>query len=227
MIEVQDKFVMNSDLANIIWDLSPIIIAMMNEDGRFLYVNRTGQEFWEYTEAELKEKRWQDITHPEDVDADSIMHKMLKEKRQQSYKMCKRYLTKSGRVVWGNMTVHITHGIDKKIIFFLSQVIPLERNGNGDRSKDVPERNAPVVQRGDFDMGSYLRTNLTSIISILLVIVGGIYVFSVDLGANKQKILNLENRIDGVSQRTDNIDKNVQDMMKILMEIKKKGEEKK
>lgn len=231
-MDIEDSFSISSELSSIIWDLSPIVIALVNEEGRFLYINRKGQEFLEYTEAELKEKKWQDITHPEDLSADLIMHKVLKEGKQHGYKICKRYITKSGRIVWGNLTVHMAHGMRNKMILFLSQVVPLDA-GSGDsmrkEKQDVIDESTSIPEKkSTIEFGYYVKKNFTGIISLVFVVISAIYVFSGDLGANKQKIIDMENRMekfeknmDDVKERTNNIDKNVAN---ILIEIKRKEE---
>ena len=59
---------------------------------------------------------------------------------------------------------------------------------------------------------------------IFFVIIGGIYVFSVDLGADKQRISNMEDNIKKVDKRTDNIDNRMNDIMKNLLDMKKENE---
>jgi len=240
MIDVDNTFSISADLADIIWDMSPIVIALLDDDGRFLYVNHMAQHFWEYTEAELKQKKWQDITHPEDLSADLSMHKLLKDKKQQHYTMCKRYITKSGKVVWGNLTVHLTSSTHGNMVCFLSQVVPLDSYVPQNTLDSIIEVQNQKRQFNEENAGipwggaGYLKNNWTSVLSLLFVIDGGLYVFSTDLGANKQKITNMEERIkkvekgiEDVNKKTSNIDSNISGVMKLLQDIKKENEERK
>jgi PAS domain S-box-containing protein len=226
-----NAFAMNEEVANILWDMSPIVITMIDEEGKFLYVNHMAQHFWEYTEAELRQKKWQDITHPEDLPADVSMHKMLKDGQQRQYTMCKRYITKSGRVVWGSLTVHPLNDTSGRTVHFLSQVIPLDNYIHGSQQDEIykvmPANEVKPPKNEKVSVSGYIMKHLPNFISLLFVLIGGIYVFSADLGANKQKINNVEEDIKKVEKKVDSIERNAQEQMKILLEIKNSKESKK
>ena len=207
---------------------------MIDEEGHFLYVNNMAQHFWEYTEAELRQKKWQDITHPEDLSADVSMHKMLKDKKQQQYTMCKRYITKSGRVVWGSLTVHMLNDTGSNYLYFLSQVVPLDNyiHGSGEVTAPVSTPAPKDDEEGkQSKWGEYIKKNFPSFLSLLFVVVGGVYIFSSDFGANKQKVKNLEDSIKKIEAKVDESNKESQkkwqEMMNILRDIKNKSGAKK
>ena len=79
---------------------APIGIALVRLDGRFLRVNRALTDVVGYTEAELLERTFQDITHPDDVDADVAMLAQLIEGQIDAYEVDKRYLHADGRIAW-------------------------------------------------------------------------------------------------------------------------------
>ena len=81
--------------------------------------------FLEYSVPELQKRDFQTLTHPEDVEADERLADSVRAGRIAGYDFVKRYITKSGRVVWANLRV--TGVVDERGTFvaFLSQVSPL------------------------------------------------------------------------------------------------------
>ena len=75
-------------------------MALVAPDGKWLKVNRALCEITGYSEAELLERTFQDITHPEDLNLDlSNVAKLLAEEGA-TYQVEKRYFHKSGVSVW-------------------------------------------------------------------------------------------------------------------------------
>lgn len=107
-----------------IWDKSSIGLAKVDTEGQFVLVNSRLCELLEYTESELLKKKFEDITHPEDIADDWIMARKCLSGEITSYTMSKRYLTKTGRVVWVRLKGILVTEINKEK-YFISQIIPL------------------------------------------------------------------------------------------------------
>lgn len=88
-----------------IFDNAAVGIAQVGLDGRFLLVNPQFAEITGYTIDELEEKTFQDITHPEDVEADLWELEALAAGRRSRYEMEKRYLRRDGTTAWVHLTV--------------------------------------------------------------------------------------------------------------------------
>jgi PAS domain S-box-containing protein len=82
-------------------------MALVALDGRWLRVNKSLCEIVGYTEAELLQKKFQDITHPEDLKADLALVRELIEGQRRSYQMEKRYLHREGHTVWIRLTASL------------------------------------------------------------------------------------------------------------------------
>lgn len=107
-----------------LWEHALIGMAIVDQQGRFLSANPTFCKLMEYTEAELKTKRHQEITHPDDVAYDELMAAEVVVGKIRGYDMPKRYLTKFGRVIHILLRVAaIRQG--GEFMYFLSQVAPL------------------------------------------------------------------------------------------------------
>jgi diguanylate cyclase (GGDEF)-like protein/PAS domain S-box-containing protein len=83
------------------FDYAAIGMALVSPGGKWLQVNRSLCEILGYTEAELLEKSFQDVTHPDDVGPTLANIKNLIKGKTQSYQAEKRYVRKGGEIVWG------------------------------------------------------------------------------------------------------------------------------
>jgi PAS domain S-box-containing protein len=79
-------------------------IAHVNADGRWLRVNQKLCEIVGYSREELLGKTFQDITHPDDLDADLQQARRLLSGEIETYSMEKRYVKKDNSIVWTNLT---------------------------------------------------------------------------------------------------------------------------
>lgn len=102
-----------------LWSHSISGAAVIDSHGKFLAANPAFCSTVEYTEAELLSKRWQDITHPEDLHASEEMEKQLVNDQVFDYSIRKRYLTKTGRVVWVFIKVVRVQNDDQAYIFHM------------------------------------------------------------------------------------------------------------
>jgi len=97
-------------------------MSLVARDGRWLKVNRALCELLGYTEEELLVIDFQRVTHPEDLDKDLVLFNDLVEGRRASYKLEKRYLHKSGKVVWAVLYVSMIRDRSGALSYFVSQV---------------------------------------------------------------------------------------------------------
>ncbi len=73
--------------------------------GRFLRVNRKYSEIVGYTREELLSMDFMSLTHPEDLKIDLDQMHMLREGAINSFTIEKRFITKTQKTVWVNLTV--------------------------------------------------------------------------------------------------------------------------
>ncbi|HLL49430.1 MAG TPA: PAS domain S-box protein, partial [Thermomicrobiales bacterium] len=97
-------------------------MALVSPDGRFLQVNRALCGILGYPEEELLAKTFQDITHPEDLDADAALEQQLLAGEITTYQVEKRYLCKDERIAWVRLTVSLVHGPDGEPHYFVYQL---------------------------------------------------------------------------------------------------------
>lgn len=109
-----------------LWNNALVGIALVAEDGRFLATNPVFCQITEYSQYELQQKRFQDITHPEDVDADVEESRLVASNNgKNDYVLRKRYITKTGKIVWIILKVNRIENKDGNFLFFMSQISEL------------------------------------------------------------------------------------------------------
>ena len=108
-----------------LFDKSPIPMALVGREGQFLEVNKRFCEILEYAKSELLSKNFQSITHPDDLYADNQMVQSCLALEVDSYTMAKRYLTKTGKVIW--VTLYVRSILeDAKVAMFLIHTVEID-----------------------------------------------------------------------------------------------------
>jgi PAS domain S-box-containing protein len=97
-------------------------IAHVGPDGSWLRVNRRLCEIAGYARDELLAKTFQDITHPDDLEADLAQLRRMRDSGIDTYNREKRYLRKDGSTVWVRLTVGSVRKEDGGIAYFISVV---------------------------------------------------------------------------------------------------------
>ncbi len=101
---------------------SPHGVAIVALDGSFLHVNGKLCEITGYPMDELQDITFQEITHPDDLDADLTQLDELISGELDTYEMEKRYYTKEGHLIWVLLAVAIVREESGSPRHFISQV---------------------------------------------------------------------------------------------------------
>ena len=116
------------------FDDAPIGMALVAPDGEWLRVNPALCDIVGYSREELLGKTFQDITHPDDLDADVGLLRQVLAGERSGYQLEKRYLRSTGDVVWALLSVSLVRDALGQPLHFISQV------------QDVSERKALEAQ---------------------------------------------------------------------------------
>jgi PAS domain S-box-containing protein len=109
------------------FEFAAIGMALVSPEGKWLRVNRSICEITGYSEAELLERTFQDITHPDDLDADLANVEKMLAGTIDTYQMEKRYLHKNGSIVWVLLSVSLVRNKSGEPLFFISQIQDITR----------------------------------------------------------------------------------------------------
>jgi PAS domain S-box-containing protein len=104
------------------FDGAPIGMALVGTDGRWIQVNPALCEIVGYRAEELLAKTFQEITHPDDLDADLALMRRVLADEIADYSMEKRYFHADGHVVWINLSVSLVRDPSNKPLYFVSQI---------------------------------------------------------------------------------------------------------
>lgn len=102
-------------------------MCIVNLEGRFLEANRFLCTMLGYSEAELTTRCFQEVTHPEDLEADLYHVAQLVSGVIPSYQLEKRYLHRSGHAVWAMLSVSLVRDSSGAPLHFISQVQDLSQ----------------------------------------------------------------------------------------------------
>jgi two-component system, cell cycle sensor histidine kinase and response regulator CckA len=104
------------------FDHAPIGMALVSREGRWLRVNEALCDIVGYSEQELLERNFQEITHPDDLDADVAHVRRLLAGEVRCYEIEKRYLHRDGRLVWVLLSVSLVRDAQGGPLHFISQI---------------------------------------------------------------------------------------------------------
>jgi PAS domain S-box-containing protein len=115
--------------------------ALVSLDGRWLEVNPALSGILGRSPAELARLTFQDITHPDDIDADLDSVARLLNGDVRSYQMEKRYIHKDGNPVWVLLSVALVRSITGEPQYFVSQMEDItERKATETALRESEER---------------------------------------------------------------------------------------
>jgi PAS domain S-box-containing protein len=108
--QIEDALRKSEEHFRRVFEEGPLGLALVGTDFRFLKVNSAFCQMVGYEEAELVQKSFVDITHPDDVRADVELAGRLFKREIQSYRVQKRYVKKTGEIIWANLTASVLLG---------------------------------------------------------------------------------------------------------------------
>lgn len=104
---------------------APIGIALVKPNGRWLKVNRAVCAMVGYTEEELLCKTFQDITHPDDLEADLDQVRQMLDGAVTSCSVEKRYVHRNGSTIWALRSASLVRDEDGNPQHFVVQIIDI------------------------------------------------------------------------------------------------------
>jgi PAS domain S-box-containing protein len=109
-------------------------MAHVAPDGRWLDVNRTLCRIVGYEKEELLHLTFQDITHPDDLATDLDYVWQMLEGKIKTYSMEKRYIKKSGAIIWINLTVSLIRDkVTGSPLFFVAVIEDIDQRKKMER----------------------------------------------------------------------------------------------
>ncbi len=138
------------------FNTAPQGMALVGPDGRWLEVNDELCRMLGYSREQLQACTNQQVTHPDDVDADRQSVADLLAGRLNTYQIEKRYLDRLGRTLWVLLSVSLVRDGDGLPVHFVLQI------------QDFSDRVA--AERAVREREHYLRTLLDNVIDAIVTI---------------------------------------------------------
>jgi two-component system, cell cycle sensor histidine kinase and response regulator CckA len=92
------------------------------ESKRWLQVNQTLCDMLGYSQPDLMERTWADVTHPDDLEADTVEYQRVMRGEIDGYKQDKRFVRQNGEVIHGTLDVKAIRGANGSVDFFVATV---------------------------------------------------------------------------------------------------------
>ncbi|MEQ8359185.1 MAG: PAS domain S-box protein [Cytophagales bacterium] len=143
----------------LMFENAPIGMALVGLDGSWLDLNKKVCEIVGYTEEELLNLTFQDITYPDDVDIDVSLVKDLIEGKDDKYFLNKRYIHKEGHLVWIELGVSIVRSEEGEPLFFISQIRDINNERKAIEALKKNERRLDVIFNSTFQFIGLLNTD--------------------------------------------------------------------
>jgi PAS domain S-box-containing protein len=90
-----------------------------------LNVNRAFSEMVGYSIEELNHLKWQEITHPEDVELTQNANKALLSGEKESMRFTKRFIHKNGSIVWADVATALRRNKEGKPLYFMTTFLDI------------------------------------------------------------------------------------------------------
>ena len=149
-----------------VFDQAAVGIARVDTGGHFVEVNRKLCDILGFTTDELLAMTFQEITHPDDLPRDLVQVGKMMAGEISSYSIEKRYRHKSGRFVWGSLTLTLTRQADHTPKYCIAVVEDIQKRKevegllqqSEERYRTVVQDQTECIVRFTAD-GTYLFVN--------------------------------------------------------------------
>jgi PAS domain S-box-containing protein len=124
---------------------SAISIMMRNLEGRFIAANSVFQNMLGYTESELCQLNFMDVTHDEDCKGELQLVAEILEGKRQHYQIEKRYRRKDGTLFWVRNNVALVPGVRDSPPFLFAVVEDITQRRQEESARRYSEERYSVV----------------------------------------------------------------------------------
>jgi PAS domain S-box-containing protein len=153
---------------------APIGMALVSLEGKWLKVNQAISDLLGYSAGELKEKTFQELTYPDDLETDMDHVRGLLAGKGTSYHIEKRYFHKEGHLVWAKLGVSLVRDAKGAPLHFISQIQDITDIKQAIVWQQELTRQAQAGERAKADflatMSHEIRTPLNGVIGMTSVL---------------------------------------------------------
>lgn len=104
------------------FERAPVGIVNVSREGMLIRANGRFCDMLGYTQDEIQGLHYADITHPDDIQATTVLYENVLANRSGNDSLEKRYLRKDGQVAWGNLTLSLLTDDDTDTAVFVAAI---------------------------------------------------------------------------------------------------------
>jgi PAS domain S-box-containing protein len=162
--QAEEQLQLNEQRLQLIFDHSPLGMATVAKTLRFLTANARFCRLVGYSEEELRQRTFAEITCAEDRTADIAGVKRLLAGEIDQYETEKRYLRKDGQTIWAKVNVALIRDLNQAPLFFLPIIEDIS-----DRRKAEEQLKASLQEREILlrEVHHRVKNNLAAIVGLL------------------------------------------------------------
>jgi PAS domain S-box-containing protein len=149
------------------FERSTIGKSLTSPDGKLLRINKAFADMLGYTIEEIQQINFAQITHPDDVEEGRECLRILLAGEQTVYQMKKRYIHKSGDIVWANVSTTLLRDEHGTPLYLITSIVDITERKRAEEAlreseasyKQLFDSSPSAIYRLDFRSGKYLRAN--------------------------------------------------------------------
>ncbi|MBN1576241.1 MAG: PAS domain S-box protein [Chitinispirillaceae bacterium] len=129
-----------------VFDNSAIGKSITSFDGT-VNVNTAFCRMLGYTSAELSQLKWQEISHPDDIELTRKNIESLQTGEKKSVRFTKRYITKSGTVLWADVNTVLQYNKDGKLLYYMTFIMDITERIQADSRVQLSRDTLELLNR--------------------------------------------------------------------------------
>jgi PAS domain S-box-containing protein len=114
----------SEDVFKYVFNNSPIGKSITFPSGE-IHVNKAFCDTLGYSPQDLKSKKWQDISHPEDIEPTQRFLNTLVSGEKDEVRFVKRYFHKNGSIIWADVSTALRRDEQGKPRYFMTSVVDI------------------------------------------------------------------------------------------------------
>jgi PAS domain S-box-containing protein len=134
------------------FEAAAIGFALVEIDGRIRRTNWSFAEMLGYTRAELSERTFAQITHPDDITTSDTPQARLLAGEISSFQLEKRYIHKDGHIVWAVLAVSLARDEHGAPSYFVSQMTDITARKEAEQTL---ARHTADLERSNADLEAF------------------------------------------------------------------------
>jgi PAS domain S-box-containing protein len=137
----------------VVFERSPLGKSLTAPDGKLLQINQAFADLLGYTIAEMQQLNFAEVTYPDDLAKSRESVRCLLANEQSSSRMEKRYIHKSGKLIWTEVNTTLLRNEDGTPLYFITSIADInERVRAAEELQKYHEQLEDLVTKRTFEL---------------------------------------------------------------------------